>query len=94
VDQHDPQLRHLLVGSGAEHAADPPAVELGDPRRRAGRVGTLGEVRHDPRHECLEGRSPADLGGVQLAVRLDHPAEVARLAEPPDRRRVHGTSSH
>ena len=43
----------------------------------------------DSRHERLERRSPADLDGVDLAVRLDHPAEVAGPAQPPDRRLTH-----
>ena len=80
LDEQDPQLRDAGLAAGcddAEHATRAAAVDLGDPRRLALRVVALGEVGHDPRHERLEAGVPAELLGVQLAVALDDPAEVA-----------------
>jgi AcrR family transcriptional regulator len=85
VHQQDPQLRRRLVGGHAEHAPDPPAVELGDPRRLAVGVVRARVVGDDPRHERFEGRVPPELRGVDLAVRHDDPAEVPGTAELPDR---------
>src|SRR5690606_38968332 len=85
VHQQDPQLRRTgVVTRHAEDAADAPAVELRDPRPLARRVAVLGDVGHDPGDQRLERAVPAELRRVLLAVREDHPAQVARPAELSD----------
>jgi hypothetical protein len=68
----------------AQHAADPAAVQLGDPATepRVGRGG--GEVGHDARHQRVVRHVPAERRGVDLAVLPDHPAQVAGLVGGSD----------
>ena len=79
MDEQDPkQRRALVLGIGhAEDAPHPPSVELGDPGGLEARVTAGGVVGHDPGHECLEARVPAELARVDLAVGHHDPPEVA-----------------
>jgi hypothetical protein len=47
-------------------------------------IVTVGEVREDAGHERLEARAPPVLTRIDLAVRHDHPSEVAGCAGLPD----------
>jgi hypothetical protein len=85
LDEQQAQLCGVLrVSGGAEHAADPLPVQLGDPRRLALGGGAFSEVGHDARDQRLERRVPAVLGRVSVTVPLDHPAEVARPRRAQD----------
>jgi hypothetical protein len=83
LDEQQAQLGRAVVAPHAHDAADPPAVELGDPDSFARRVDVRGVVGDDARDQCLIAGVPPELGGVQLGVTLDDPAEIAgaRLAQ-------------
>jgi hypothetical protein len=89
-DEQDSQLRRVVVGGDAQDRPDATTVELGDPGGLPRRVVAVGEVGHDPRHEGFEGRVPSELGGVELAVALHHPAQVTGLAQCSDHRLLTG----
>jgi hypothetical protein len=88
VDEQDPQLRGRLVLTHAEHAADPLAVKLRDPRRLAIRVVIDRVVGDDLGDERLEVGVPAELAVVLLTVRHHHPAEVAGAVQRANDRLV------
>ena len=72
-------LRVWVVGGHAEHAADPFAVQLGNPRRVALGITTLAELGDDPRDQRLERGVPAVFGRISCAMPLDDPPEITRL---------------
>ena len=85
VDEEEAQLgRVRILARDAEHASHAPPVALGEPRGLAARVAAGGVVGHDAGHERLHRLVPAELLGVELAVDLDDPPEVAGAAEGPD----------
>src|SRR5437016_7513375 len=60
-----------------EHRADALAAALGDPAALARRIEVLDEPGDDPGHQRLEALVPAVFLGVERAVPLHHPAQVA-----------------
>lgn len=86
VNEQDPQLRGRLVPRNAEDTADAFAVELGDPGRLTRTVVVFGVVGDDPGDQRFEAAVPAELLRVHLAVRHDHPPEIARLSQRANRR--------
>src|SRR5690606_12622437 len=85
IDDQQPQLRRsFFLGSDTRDGTHASAVDLRDPRRLSFRVVTVGEVGDDPGHQPLVGDVPAVLLGVELAIRQNDPAEVARFAQPAD----------
>src|SRR5207237_1254404 len=76
-DQQQPELSGLVVAADRQHAASRSAVDLGDPSPFPARVPLLGEVGNDAGDESLEALVPAVLLGVDRAVALDYPAQVA-----------------
>ncbi len=89
VDEKQPQFRGCGVVLDAEDATHSSPVDLGDPRRLLQWVLGGAVVRDNPRDQRLERRFPTELGGVDLAVRHDHPAEVSRPIGRPDQRLPH-----
>ena len=83
LDQQQPELAHAGRGPRhEEHAARAPPIQRGDPAPVARPDLARRELTHDPRHQPLEALVPPVLLRVDLAVALDHPAEVARLRLP------------
>ena len=90
LDQQQAQLRRAVDDGAAavvarldeEDAADVDAVALGDPARFALGVEAVDEVGGDPRDQRFEADVPAVFGGVEAAVTIDRPADVARLRRP------------
>lgn len=76
----------------AHHRADGGPVELGDPDALQMGVVVLGEVRDDPGDQALELLVPAELGGVERAVPLHDPAQLAGLRIPQADPRGRGVS--
>lgn len=79
VDQQDPELRSGVVGWHAEHAPGSPPVELGDPATLE--LTASPEIGDDAGDQRLEGRVPAVLRRIDLAVSQHHPAQISRLAD-------------
>ena len=84
IDEEDAQLRRTVIRGNAEDAADALAPEFRDPRCFPGRIMLAGVVSHDAGDQCLEGAIPTELPRVELAVRGNDPAEVARLIKLTD----------
>jgi len=81
VHEQDAQHRVPVVGGHARHAAHADAVQLGDPHLVPHRIQAADDARDQP----LEADVPAELAGVELAVGLHDPAQVARPVGGPDR---------
>src|SRR5439155_26087059 len=60
-----------------EHRADALATAFCDPAALARRIEVLDEPGDDPGHQRLEALVPAVFLGVERAVPLHHPAQVA-----------------
>jgi hypothetical protein len=86
VDEEKPQLPDRRAHLCTEHAARPSAGLFSDPSPLGTGPHSPGEAADDPGTQRLEGHFPAEVGRVLLAVRHDHPTEVARLPERPDPR--------
>jgi hypothetical protein len=75
---HSRTNRLRLARLHHKHRADPLAIHLGDPAALAMRVELCDELRHDARDQGFEALIPAVFTRIELAVRLHHPAHVAR----------------
>ncbi len=77
LDVEQAKLGHGLRFAGEEDGADDAAFGLGDPGAFPRRVALLHEVGGHARHEDLERRIEPVFLGIQRAVAVDDPADVA-----------------
>src|SRR5690606_5396030 len=81
IDEQDAELGGVVLACDAEDASGASSVEFGDPRGFMVGIVTAGEVGDDLRDERFEAGVPAVFAGVDLAMRLDDPSEIAGLVE-------------
>ena len=78
VDQQQPQLCDLVAVPDQKYRADLHAIDLGDPAAFARGVERGQEFSRDIRHQGFERRVKTIFAGIERAVALHHPSNVAR----------------
>src|SRR5262249_22106006 len=82
LEEQEPQLRDGRGLPDQEDAAEEAPVPLRDPAALLPRVVGLDEVGDDARDQALERAVVAELAGVEQAVALHDPPQVAGLRGP------------
>jgi hypothetical protein len=92
LDQHEPQLRHLVALLHDEGRADRRAIELGDEAALQPRLELAQELRRDLCDQRLEADVPAIDLEIEPGMGRDHPADIAgaMLADRHGRLRAGG----
>src|SRR5690606_20910557 len=98
LDVKQPKLAETVVAAHQEDRSGNPAIALRDPAAFAHRIVFGKEASRDFRNQAFEVKIPTVLTGVQHAVTVNYPADVARTGIAKDagmvvRNRVHSSRS-
>src|SRR5260370_11483103 len=84
LDIKQSQFGDFFAVPDEEYRADDFAITLGNPAALPPGIEILDKTRGDPRDQCLESRPEAIFRGIEDAVAVDDPADVARLVRAED----------
>src|SRR5260370_4301711 len=88
LDIKQSQFGDFFAVPDEEYRADDFAITLGNPAALPPGIEILDKTRGDPRDQCLESRTEAIFLGIEDAVAVDPPADVAPLVRAGDLRKV------
>ena len=84
LDQQQAELGDLVALAHHHHRAQDLPLALGDPAALAPGVEVAQEFGRDLRHQRLEAVVPAIFPGIERAMAMDDPAEIAGPMRPQD----------